>query len=331
MKKILIIGGAGFIGAHLARALSGSGDQVDILDNFSRGVRDPFLDEITLRTGVRVVDADMLDPASLAALGDDYNVIYQLAAIVGVRHVMERPYEVLHQNVLIQANAIELTRRQKTLERLVFSSTSEVYAGSLLHLNMPIPTPENVPLALPDLAHARSSYLLSKVYGEAMCQHSGLPFTIVRPHNIYGPRMGLAHVVPELMMKAYSLPRGGRLAVASVKHRRAFCFIDDAVEMLHRLAVAPEAIGGTFNLGNQEEERTIGDVARTILRAVDRADLEIVPLPETAGSPARRCPDMSRTIAVTGFRPKVDLEEGASRTFDWYFKNVFSNRGISAT
>ena len=330
MAKTLIIGGAGFMGAHVARVLAVEGASVDILDNFSRAVRDPFLQEIEGRKGVGLIDADMLDPATPSLLDDDYTVIYQFAAIIGVRHVLERPYEVLNKNVLIQAKAIELAKRQKVLDRFVFASTSEVYAGSLKHISIPIPTPEHVPIALPNLEHPRTSYMLSKIYGEAMCQQSSLPFTIVRPHNVYGPRMGLVHVLPELIKKACALPQGGRLEVASVNHRRAFCFIDDAVEILRRLVSEPKAACGTFNLGNQAQEVSIGEVARIVLEATGRKDLEIVPLPETPGSPARRCPDMTRTIALTGFRPTVDLEEGALRTYKWYADNVLSSGGVSA-
>ena len=330
MAKTLIIGGGGFIGAHVARALAMEGESVDILDNFSRAVRDPFLKKIVAMKGVGLIDADILDEATLSLLDDDYAIIYQFAAIIGVRHVMERPYEVLHKNVLAQAKAIKLAKRQKTFKRFFFASTSEVYAGSLKHMAIQIPTPENVPIALTNLEHPRTSYMLSKIYGEAMCHHSNLPFTIVRPHNIYGPRMGMAHVLPELIMKARELPQGARFEVASVGHRRAFCFIDDAVEILRCLASNPKASGGTFNLGNQEQETSIGEVAHIVLEATGRTDLQIVPLPETPGSPARRCPDMSRTMALIGDRPMLDLKEGIQRTCKWYTDNVFLGGGVSA-
>jgi UDP-glucose 4-epimerase len=331
VAKTLIIGGGGFIGAHIAQALAVEGESVDILDNFSRAIRDPFLQEMESMHGVRVIDANMLDTSLPPTLDDDYTVIYQFAAIIGVRHVLERPYEVLHKNVMIQAQAIELAQRQKALKRFVFASTSEVYAGSLKHMAMPVPTPENVVIALPGIEHPRTSYMLSKIYGEAMCQQSNLPFTIVRPHNVYGPRMGLVHVLPELMLKARDLPQGGHLEVASVDHRRSFCFIDDAVKILRGLVSESKAVGGTFNLGNQEQEVAIGEVARIVLNTIDRVDLNIVPLPETAGSPARRCPDMQQTTELIGIRPSVDLEEGVRRTYKWYAENVFSAGGVSAT
>ena len=331
MSKTLILGGAGFIGGHLARALVESGGSVDVVDNFSRGVRDPFLRDLDAKPNVRLIDADVLGETLGSRLADDYSIIYQLAAIIGVRHVLERPYEVLRDNVAIQARAIELGRKQKALLRFVFASTSEVYAGSLLHTNMPIPTPEAVPLALTDLAQPRTSYLLSKIYGEALCHQSGLSFTIVRPHNLYGPRMGLAHVLPELMLKARGLPVGGTLGVASPGHRRTFCYIDDAVEMIRRLAAAPAAAHGTFNVGNQDQEVSIGEVARLVVQTLGRSDVEILPLPDTPGSPTRRCPDMKWTVGVTGFRATVALEDGIRRTYRWYDENVFASGGVSAT
>jgi len=280
---------------------------------------------------VGIIDADILDPSVLLRLNKDYTVIYQLAAIIGVRYVMERPYEVLEKNVAIQTKSIEFAKCQKDLDRFVFASTSEVYSGSLIHLDMQIPTPENVPIALPNLEHRRTSYMLSKLYGEAMCQQSGLPFTIVRPHNVYGPRMGLIHVLPELMMKVHALPHAGSLGVSSVDHRRAFCYVDDAVETLRHLVAETKAVSGTFNIGNQEQELSIGEVASIVLKIMGRTDLSIVPLPETPGSSSRRCPDMTQTIEMTDFRPAIDLEEGVQRTYKWYRDNVFLAGQVSAT
>jgi UDP-glucose 4-epimerase len=106
--------------------------------------------------------------------------------------------------------------------------------------------------------------------------------------------------------------------------------VDDAVQTLRHLVAEPKGVSGTFNLGNQEQELSIGEVARIVLRTMGRADLNIVPLPETPGSPSRRCPDMSRTIEMTGFKPAIDLEEGAQRTYKWYSDNVFLKGKVSA-
>jgi len=326
VSRILITGGAGFIGGYLAEACAASGHRVTIADNFARGVRDPFLAELEKR-GVEITQMDLLEQEW--ALPDDFEIVVHFAAIIGVRHVLERPYSVLRDNVALTDRAISFGRRQKKLTRFLFASTSEVMAGSLIHLNMPLPTPEDFPLALTDLAQPRTSYMLSKIYGEAMCQHSGIPFTIIRPHNIYGPRMGLSHVVPELLKKSYEKRDGEDLAIASADHSRAMCYISDAVQLIQRLLFADAASGGTFNIGNSETEVTIGDLARIIVSATGRK-LNLIAEPAVAGSPSRRCPDMSKTIRVTGYTPSVGVEQGVRLTFDWYKQNVFAASGVSA-
>src|SRR5690606_35207656 len=93
----------------------------------------------------------------------------------------------------------------------------------------------------------RTSYMLSKLFGEAMLIHAGVPYTIVRPHNIYGPRMGMSHVVPQLLQKAHRAPENGSLGVLSPSHTRTFCYVDDAVEMLVRLIQCEAAANKTIN------------------------------------------------------------------------------------
>lgn len=327
--RILVTGGAGFIGCHLGRRLAAEGYKVDLLDNFSRGVRDDELRDLSEDANVDLVDADLLRTGALDGGRRDYGHIVHLAAIIGVVHVQERPYEVLRDNVDMLDRVIRLARAQHRLERLVFASTSEVYAGTLEHFDLPVPTPEHTPIALTNLDRPRTSYMLSKLYGEAMCQHSALPCTIVRPHNIYGPRMGLAHVIPELLQRAYRAEDGGELEVYSVDHRRSFCFIDDAVEMLVRMLERPACAGRTLNLGRQAPEVSIREVAETCVAATGKA-LAIVPRPATPGSPARRAPDMTLTRSLIEYEPQVDLTDGVARTFAWYRRHVFSGSGVSA-
>jgi len=328
LKKALITGGAGFIGYHLGRSLLESYDVIHLIDNFSRGVRDDGLLELTRHKGVDLLDLDLLDIGALEKLAKDYDVIFHLAAIIGVQHVLRVPYDVLTKNVRLLQNMIELGKRQSHLRRLVFASTSEVYAGTLKQFSLTIPTPEDVPLALTDIRQKRTSYMLSKIYGEAMCLHSPLPVTIVRPHNFYGPRMGLSHVIPELCAKAFN-STDDKLDVFSITHKRTFCYIDDAVEMIVRLSESERAVGEAFNVGREAPEVSIEEVAREVIRVVGKP-LTICPQPETEGSPKRRCPKMSKTMAVAGCEPQVDLDEGIRRTFEWYKENVFVKRGLTA-
>lgn len=327
--RVLITGGAGFIGAHLARRLLAEEARVDLIDDFSRGRKDADLSALAEQPGLRCMTGDLLAPGCFDDLGSDYDLVFHLAAIVGVANVTRQPAAVLRRNLEMQLAVLDFAGRQSRLRRFVFASTSEVHAGTQAQFDLPVPTPEGAPVALPDLARSRSTYLLSKVYGEALCHHAGLPFTIIRPYNIYGPRMGMAHVVPELLQRAERTPEGGSMTVYSMGHRRAFCQVGDAVELIARLAQAEDALGGVFNVGNQAEEVTVGQLADLVAATVGRR-LTLEPGPDTPGSPARRCPDMSRTSRVTGYLAGVSLPDGLRQTYDWYRDQVFRPAGVAA-
>jgi nucleoside-diphosphate-sugar epimerase len=322
VKRVLITGGAGFIGLHLARHLLKKGCQVDLLDDFSRGRRDSDLDDIRRDKRIGIIEQDLLDHAAVEGLGHDYTEIFHFAAMLGVSNVIEHPFAVLDVNTRLTLNAIALARRQTGLKRFVFASTSEVYVGTLENFDLPIPTPESVALALPHLGRPRTSYMLSKLYGEALSLHSGLPMTIIRPHNVYGPRMGLSHVIPQLLERGFKTPAGGTLDVYSVDHTRTFCYIDDAVEMIERVVTAESANGKTVNVGTQAPEISIGRLAEIVVKVLGKP-LVLAPQPATQGSPVRRAPEMTVCAKLTGYRSLTSLEEGVKRTFAWYRDHVF--------
>ena len=326
MSKTLITGGAGFIGFHLANRLLHNGDEVHILDNFSRGVMDSELKR--LANDINIIDENLLDENINNKLDRNYDYIFHLAALLGVNNVLKSPYQVLDKNVFLLKNAIIIAQNQKNLERLIFSSTSEVYAGTLKNYGLVFPTKEDTPLTITDLNEARTSYMLSKIYGESMCINSMLPITIIRPHNFYGPRMGLSHVIPELMKKVIE-SKNTRIDVFSVDHKRTFCFIDDAVTAIQKLAESKKSIGQVYNIGDDEEEVNMGDLSKKIIKIIGR-ELIINPLPATPGSPERRCPDISKLRDDTNYVKEFPLESGLKQTFRWYNKFVFSGKEDSA-
>ena len=209
---------------------------------------------------------------------------------------------------------------------MLFSSTSETYAWTQHFHELPIPTPESSPLALTDLADPRSSYAGSKIFGELAvtqyCLAHRKPFVIVRYHNVYGPRMGSEHVIPELFERA----RSGEdpLTVYSVDHRRAFCYVSDAVEATVAAMREPAAEGLTINVGNDREEISIGELAERLL---EYANVEVAISPgEAANDPVkRRCPDLSRARTLLGYEPRVTLAEGLEQTLAWYADRLASH------
>ena len=327
--QVLITGGAGFIGFQLATALQKDGYQVCLVDNYSRGTQDSHLRSLLEKDRVQFIQADLLDPRQVADLGTDFSTIFHLAAIIGVQHVLRRPYEVITHNARMLDNVIELAGRQSQLSRLLFASTSEVYAGTLKHFQLEVPTPETSPLALTSLSSPRTSYMLSKIVGEAMLHQSELPFTIFRPHNIFGPRMGMSHVIPEQLRNAFHAEEGGVISIHSPGHRRAFCYIDDAVEMLIRMMRMPEAEGKTLNLGLESPEVTIREVVETCVDVVGK-QLILEDLPDTEGSPSRRAPDMTTSSRLIQFQASTSLREGIQRTWQLYHDHVFATGGVSA-
>jgi len=328
-KSILITGGAGFIGYHLACDLARSGHKVCLVDNFVRGLLDEWIATLIEDEMVTLLQVDLIDLDDVLSIGRNFDVIFHLAAIIGVRHVLRQPYDVLTRNTRMLENVITLAKQQRDLSRFLFASTSEVYAGTLHYFTLQIPTPENAPLTVTDLSSSRTSYMLSKIMGEAMVQQAGLPFTIFRPHNVYGPRMGMAHVIPEQFRNIYLAKNGDSIIVRSASHKRAFCFVDDAVQMLKGMALSPSCENRTLNLGVQSPEVTIRDLVQKCVNCSGK-NLSLIEKTATPGSPERRAPEMCETISLAGVEPEVELEAGLERTWDWYRTNVFATDGETA-
>jgi UDP-glucose 4-epimerase/UDP-glucuronate decarboxylase len=317
MARILVLGGAGFIGYHLAVRLADEGHALTLVDDLSRGRADTALAALCARPGVRFVQADLTAPGALDALPRDWDQVYMLAAVVGVRNVERDPARVLRTNTLALQQVLDWL--PATGETLFFASTSEVYAGSVALGLVPIPTGEDVALTIPDAGAPRAAYALSKILGEAAVIHAGrargLRWVIGRYHNVYGPRMGADHVVPELALRA--IRREDPFRLYGARQRRAFCHVADAVDATLGLTGTEAAWGHVVNIGNDAEETVIEDLAELVLRRAGyRPAVERVPAP--SGSPERRCPDLRRLRALTGLAPKVSLETGLAETFDWY-------------
>ena len=317
MARALLFGGAGFVGYHLAARLSREGDEVTIVDDLSRGRMDAELESLLARPNVRFVRADLTAPEALADLPRAWDRVYMLAAVVGVRHTTADPARVIRVNTLAALNVLEWLTADAGV--VFFASTSEAYAGGVARGLVPVPTPEDVPLAIDDITHPRFAYAASKILGEAAMFHyakkKGFPVVVGRFHNIYGPRMGVDHVIPELCVRA--LDREDPFRVFGSEQRRAFCHVADALEAITRLMATERAHGQIVNIGNDTDETRVSDLLALILRIAKFAPT-LAPVPAPSGSVERRCPELSRLRALTGYTPKVSLEHGVRETFDWY-------------
>lgn len=319
MSRILVTGGAGFVGFFLIkRLLERNAGNITIVDSLRRGRIDKEFEQLTEQKNIEFIKGDLTNPVIFKKLGKDYDYIYHLAAVIGVKHVMQNPERVLYVNAVSTLNVFEYAKEIKNLKKLFFSSTSEIYSGTVKHFGVRVPTDEDVPLAIDDVKADRSTYALSKMYGESTgfvySRKYNIPLTIGRYHNVYGPRMGFAHVIPEMFVK---INRNDVVDVASPGHTRAFCFIDDAVELTVRACENINTMSEIINIGNSKEEIRIKELVLKIATILKKK-ITINELPDTTGSPQRRCPDTKKMESLTGYSPVYSLDDGLRKTYAWY-------------
>ena len=320
-KRVLIIGGAGFLGFNLAKKFLNNKYQVDIIDNFQRGRKDKDFIKFSKSNKLKILNINIFK-FNKTKINKNYDYIFNLAAIVGVKNVLNNPYSVLINNLENKKKAIEIATYQKKLKKFIFTSTSEVYAGSLENKLLKFPTKESNIIALHNFKNPRATYMISKIYGEIMCHNSGLPFLILRPHNIYGPRMGTSHVIPELIIKFYKNAKN-LIKINNPYHKRTFCYIDDAVSMIFKLTTNNKTKFKTFNIGNQSPEITMIDLSKKIYSIVSpRKKIKIIGNKrENDYSPKKRCPDTSSLKKIISLKKNSNLDQGIKKTFKWYKRN----------
>ena len=314
--KVLITGGAGFIGYHLAKNLL-KDCSVDLIDNLSRGKVDKDFKKLIKENNVRLLNIDLNNKIKINYKNYDY--IFHLAATIGVDTVIKNPFRVLNNNYLSTLNVIKFAKEQKKLKKLFFTSTSEIYSGSFKHKLIKFPTKENSILSLNNMNSARGTYMLSKIYCEALCHFSNIPFIILRPHNIFGERMGMSHVIPELIKKIHKSKKN--LKLNNSNHKRSFCYIGDAVSMMILLMKNSKAVNRTYNLGDPNNEISILNLAKKLIK-FSKSNKKIIKINHENFSVQRRLPDIKKILEDTRFKKKSNFDINLRKTYDWYEKNL---------
>jgi len=317
MSNVVVTGGYGFIGSHLVTALLERGDHVTIFD-FLKNTRDTSID-FDRHPNFRFVQGDVTDLAAIeAALTPGVDTVFHLAAVVGVKNYMEDPLRVLDVNVVGTRNVLELSHRNGI--RVVFASTSEVFGK-----NPNPPWAEDDDRVLGSTKTARWSYSTSKGMAEhlvfAMYAANGLPVTVVRYFNVYGPRQNPIFVVSQTIHRILN----GRqpLLYDSGDQTRCFTYVDDAVAGTLLAADSDAAIGEAFNIGSMTETtmREAVDVAIKIAGVEGVSSAESVDTAAHFGGRyediPRRIPDSTKAQRELGWHLKVDVAEGIRRTIEW--------------
>lgn len=303
--KVLVTGGAGFIGYHLAHRLAQNENHVTIVDNFSRGQLDNAVRELDSLTNVELLDLDLT--TGDLAFARQFEYVFHMASINGTANFYSRPFEVTKAAIVPTIRLLEAIRASDSLRKFFLASTSEVYASSVTRDVEKIPTSEDAFISIDDISNPRWSYAAGKIAAESAVmgaiQQFGISAVVARFHNVYGPRMGYDHVIPALFKKFME----GDFRVEGGSSSRSFIYIDDAVDAVLASVVNNFDNGPILHIGTSEEIQ-IGQLARKILSVLGaEAQLEIVAAPR--GSVLRRCPDISKLEAM-GFTPGTSLDQG---------------------
>jgi UDP-glucose 4-epimerase len=321
MKRVLVTGGAGVIGSHLADTLLDKGYHVTVIDNLSTGNIDNIEHNIG-NANFQFLNNTIMNELLMEELVRDCTVIYHLAASVGVKYIVEDPLQGILTNV--KGTEIVLDLAFKYWKRVVFASTSEVYGRS-----EKVPFSEESERILGSTNVDRWSYSTAKAVDEHICfaySKKGLPVSIVRYFNAYGPRIderGYGSVIANFISQAL---RNAPLTVhGDGEQTRCFTYIDDTVAGTLLAGEKKEALGNAFNIGNNREI-SIAGIARMIIDLTNsKSDVVLIPYKEAYGDgyedTRRRIPDITKAGESLGFKPKVSLEEGLKKTIEWAKEN----------
>ena len=310
-KQYLVTGGTGFLGRSIVENLVKEGNLVTILDNESRG----SINKLEVKSKkIKFIKGDIRDKETAKRACKNVDTVIHLAYINGTENFYKKPDLVLDVAVKGMTNLLD-SAIEENVKEFFLASSSEVY-------NEPpvIPTPETVPVVIPDVFNPRFSYSGGKIICELLAIHNSKHFkktVIFRPHNVYGPAMGYEHVIPQfiLRMKELMEKKDTNFPIqGDGKQSRSYIYIDDFTSALILLLKKADNLQ-IYNIGT-DQETTVRKLVFKIANLFN-TKVSITEGMITQGSPQRRSPDITK-IKSLGFVPKVSLEDGLRKTKDWY-------------
>ena len=309
-RRILLTGGAGFIGSHLVERFTPD-NEIVVLDTFRRNALGPAgLDK---HPHVRAIEGDVLDATAVKAAMAGCDSVIHMASIAGVDTVLGNPVLTMRVSLLGTMNVLEAAQAAGSVQRLLDFSTSEVFGRYAYNVT------EWDSTTLGAVGEARWTYAVAKLATEHLAMNYWkqykLPTVSIRPFNIYGPRQVGEGAVHHFIVRAL---RGQPLQVHNDGAQiRAWCYVDDIVDGIALALDRDEAVGHAFNIGNPRSTLTIHSLAKEIVRLASSAS-PIEHVPWNHADVELRIPNIDKARELLHFAPKVDLEEGLLRTIYWY-------------
>lgn len=315
MRRCVVTGAGGFIGAYLTRQLVYLGWSVVAIDNLARGEQKRLA---PVMNDIEFYQIDVRNASALSKPFEAAEVVFHLAAINGTENFYRQPELVLDVGLRGCLSVVDACRATG-VARLVVASSAEVYQTPPV-----IPTPEDVPLMLPDSLNPRFSYGGSKIVSELIAFNYGTDFfekvQVFRPHNVYGPDMGWKHVIPQFIERALRLRKQGQSEFeiqGDGSETRAFAYVEDVVDGI--ITMYEKGLHRNIYHIGSDEEVSIREVATLVAQALD-LEFQIIPGTAASGGTLRRSPSLAKMRAL-GYEPKVSLLEGITQTVAWYQEN----------
>ncbi len=317
-KKYLVTGGTGFIGTALVKRLVKEGNEIRVLDNDIRGVKERLK---SIANKIEIIEADIRDAQAVQKACKRVDSVIHLAYINGTEYFYSMPELVLEVGVKGIMNVIDGCIKENVKE-IILASSSEVYQTP-----PKIPTYENTPMSIPNPLNPRYSYGGGKIISELMTINYGRKYfdraIVIRPHNVYGQDMGWEHVIPQFVLRMKEICKSTKNkqikfpVQGTGKETRAFVYIDDFIEGLMIVLKKGKHLG-IYNIGNMDEisiEKVAVEVGKYFGRKVI-----IVPGKPREGGVLRRCPDITKLKKLC-YKPKISFQAGLKTTAKWYDEN----------